>query len=162
MAGAVSVDEFLIRMQNVMERVPYIMLDSLEANAISAKDIIQARIQEQGKNDSGIAFEAYTADYLAYKEAQGKYKGFVDFTLSTDLWSSINIVETGFTDTLIVVRVTAVDEPNKKKLEGLMYGDPKRNIKGRGKFLTLSETEMELVSSAVADTFIEGVQNLLK
>lgn len=162
MAEPIPLEDFLFKMDGLLERAPYIMLDALDANAMSAKDIIQARIQDTGINDSGVAFEAYTADYEAYKTAQGKYKGLVDFTFSTDMWSSIGIVESGFSDTLIVVRVTAVDEANKKKLEGLMYGDPKRNIKGRGNFLTMAENEAELVGGAIADEFIKGVQNFFQ
>lgn len=159
MAEPIPLEDFLLKMEGVLEKLPNMMLDALDANALSARDLIQARIQDTGIGDDGVAFEAYTADYLAYKEAQGKYKGFVDFTLSSDLWSSINIVESGFSDTLIVVRVTAVDDANKKKLEGLMYGDPKRNIKGRGNFLTLAENEVELVTKAVTDQFVQSVQN---
>lgn len=51
--------------------------------------MIQDRIQTKGTGADGIAFKDYTEEYKKRKSKEGKFKGIVDYTLTTRMWSDI-------------------------------------------------------------------------
>ena len=153
MPNPVNLDELQDRLTQIYSRLPDLLLDAMDANALSAKAIIQDRIQSTGMNSSGVAFEEYTADYLAFKKAEGKYKGLVDFTFSTNMWSSIGIIEQTIAEDQVLVRVGGIDQDIKNQMNKLG--------KKRGNFMQLNEEEAGQIGNAIGEGFIEEVINLL-
>ncbi len=146
-----------------MAQLPDLMLNNLTISALDSKALIQRRIQEFGTNEKGVPFaqvKPYTKKYLFKKIEAGKYRGKVDFTFSTDMWSSIGIVESVVRTDRVVTRIGGLDETNREKMKGLAYGTGK-TPKGRGEFLALSEEEITLISDGIQERWAEDTKNLL-
>lgn len=127
----------------------------LETVANDGQDGVIQRITETGKDAKGASFKPYTDRYLDYKSGVttkksakgkagqrekakaatptrvvGKYKGFVDFTLTTRMLTNIGIVENA--DQRVVVGGRSAE--TKKKMEG--------NDKHRPGWFSLSKQEV--------------------
>lgn len=81
---------------------------------------------------------------------RGRYKGYVDFSLTNRMLNNIGIVEESETKTTVKIKVAPKSDEEKKKFE--------RNVKLRGEILKLSKEEQAAVSSA----FYQGVEVKLK
>lgn len=81
---------------------------------------------------------------------RGRYKGYVDFSLTNRMLNNIGIIEESETKTTVKIKVAPKADEEKKKFEG--------NIKRRGEILRMSKEELLSVSSA----FYTGVENKLK
>lgn len=146
-----------------MAQLPDLMLQNVTIAAFDSKAMIQRRIQELGINEKGIPFsqvKPYTFKYLVRKIEAQKYRGKVDFTFSTDMWSSIGIVESVVRADRVVSRVGGLDEFNREKMKGLAYGTGK-NPKGRGEFMALSEEEILFIGESIQERWAEDTKNLL-
>jgi len=71
--------------------------------ATTAMNIIKQRVQETGTNAQGGKFRAYSEWYKAYKQAQGKYKGFTDFSFTTRMWTNIQLIKSLSSDNTAVI-----------------------------------------------------------
>lgn len=159
-----KLEVFLNHIDAAMAQLPDLMLQNLLIAGMDAKALIQQRIQELGINEHGTPFsqvKPYTKAYLFKKIEAGKYRGKVDFTYSTDMWSSIGIVEQAFRGDRVLVRVGGVDDTNRQKMKGLAYGTGK-NPKGRGEFMALSEEEKEFIISSIEERWAEDTKNALR
>ena len=133
----------------------------LETVAETGKAMVIQRVSETGKDASGASFEPYTRAYelkkrgavsTAKKEGKkkraerrakaatpeapvGRYRGFVDFTLTGRMLSNIGLVEQKDAGNRVVVRVGGRSEETKKKMEG--------NDKHRPGWFSLSKQEVE-------------------
>lgn len=81
---------------------------------------------------------------------RGKYKGYVDFSLTNRMLNNIGIVEEKETKTTVRIKVAPRSENEKVKFEA--------NIKRRGSILKLSKEEL----SAVSNSFYKSVETKLK
>lgn len=81
---------------------------------------------------------------------RGRYKGYVDFSLTNRMLNNIGIVEEKETKSTVRIKIAPKAEEEKKKFEG--------NVKRRGEILRLSKEEQTAVSSA----FYQSVEVKLK
>jgi hypothetical protein len=81
---------------------------------------------------------------------RGKYKGYVDFSLTNRMLNNIGIIEKDVNKTKVKVDIAPRSEQEKVKLI--------RNIELRGEILRLSEKEFK----AVGDSFYKRVETKLK
>lgn len=133
----------------------------LETVAESGKALVIQRVSETGKDAKGAKFKPYTRPYELRKRAAtgnvkkegkkkraarrsaeasaekpvGRYRGFVDFTLTGRMLSNIGLVEQKDAGNRVVVRVGGRSEETKKKMEG--------NDKHRPGWFSLSKQEVE-------------------
>lgn len=156
-----ELSEFLNKMESAYQELPQLMLNNMDVAALDSKALIQQRIQEQGVDADGKEFRDYTKKYKKKKEKAGKYRGVVDFTYTTDMWSSISIIESKILPDQVKVRIGGVDEPNRLKMQGLAFGQPERGIKGRGYFLELANDELDLVREGVGERFTDDIKRLI-
>lgn len=155
---------FLNKLDGAMAQLPDLMLNNLTIAAGDSKALIQRRIQELGTNEKGVPFsqvKPYSRKYLFKKIDAGKYRGKVDLTFSTDMWSSVGIVESVVRADRVVTRIGGLDETNKLKMQGLAYGREGTNYKGRGEFLALSEEEIKFIGESIQERWAEDTKNLL-
>lgn len=166
-----EITEFIDRVGVAVERLPNMLLLSYIQVAKDAKAIVQERVQETGMNANHVAFASirpYTAKYLADKQHTtvsgkgsvkkkknikykvtkkglliGRYRGFVDFTLSGAMWNSIDVlVEQAVVDRSgVKVTIDARSQENKNKLEGNVNGH--HGFPGRGEIIQLAEDELD-------------------
>lgn len=130
----------------------------LETVAETGKAMVIQRVSETGKDANGAAFKGYTPEYERYKRGAvgtaqkeskrkraerrskpatpdkpvGRYRGFVDFTLTGRMLSNIGLVEKGKK-----VVVGGRSEETKLKMEG--------NDKNRPGWFRLSKEEIDLL-----------------
>ena len=116
----------------------------VERAAQTGLAMVTQRVSETGKDASGASFEPYTRAYelkkrgavsTAKKEGKkkraerrvatasadkpvGRYKGFVDFTLTGRMLTNIGLVEQKDAGNRVVVRVGGRSDETKKKMEG--------------------------------------------
>lgn len=140
----------------------------LETVAETGKAMVIQRVSETGKDASGASFEPYTRAYelkkrgavsTAKKEGKkkraerrvatasadkpvGRYKGFVDFTLTGRMLTNIGLVEQKDQGNRVVVRVGGRNEETKLKMEG--------NNNYRPGWFTLSKQEVETLKEQSA------------
>lgn len=81
---------------------------------------------------------------------RGKYKGYVDFSLTNRMLNNVGIVEEKETKTTVKVKVAPRSESEKVKFDA--------NVKRRGSILKLSKEEF----SAVSGAFYKSVETKLK
>lgn len=134
--------------------------NEMETVAQDGHAMVQTRLTETGKDVEGRPFKKYTRRYEIYKRGAvgtarkesakrraarrtkvataekpvGRYKGFVDFQLTTRMWQNMGIVSIKTpNDNLVVVRTGGRTAETRAKLEG--------NNKHRPGFYRLNETE---------------------
>jgi hypothetical protein len=76
--------------------------------ANTALSMIHTRVTETGMNSKGGRYRDYSEWYKKYKQAKGKYSGFVDFSFTTRMWTNIQIIKERCTETMAVI--TAKDK----------------------------------------------------
>ena len=66
---------------------PVNMVKVMAQIANNAMVMIKQSVQEKGLNPAGSKYPAYSKGYQKRKQKEGKYRGFVDFTLTgQDVW----------------------------------------------------------------------------
>lgn len=116
----------------------------METVALTGTAMVVQRVSETGKDVTGGAFKPYTKEYEAFKRGAvstakkegakkkaarktatatadkpvGRFKGFVDFTLSGQMLSSVGLIETTENDGVVKVIVGGRDEETRGKMQG--------------------------------------------
>jgi hypothetical protein len=103
--------------------------------ASDAISMIKQRVQESGTNPEGAKYSPYSKSYEAKKRKEGKYKGFVDFSLTNRMWSNIKITSPKDELDMGIAVIKATTSFEKDKL--------KWNTEKRGDILAVSDTEVE-------------------
>lgn len=121
------------------------VMAQVASNAIAS---IKQRIQEKGLNAEGTKYPAYSKGYLKRKTKEGKYKGFVDFTLSSRMWGNIKLVsDKGELDKgTAVIKGTTQFEQDKLNW----------NTEKKGEILALSKKEI----TSLVKTYETGIMNI--
>lgn len=108
--------------------------------ALDQTALIKLRIQTRGEQADGTAFEPYTTGYAKTRQGAGFQVGFVDFTRSGSLFSSIRPVIVSSNIFSATVEIGAQDPAQAAKLAGLE--------KKRPGILEPSEEEIKAVRAA--------------
>lgn len=134
--------------------------------AQAGKAMVETRITETGTDAGGSPFKPYTRAYelrkrgavgtakkegkkkrAARREAEasadkpvGRYRGFVDFQLSGQMWNSIGVIDQSESGNRVKVRVGGVDDETRLKMQG--------NDEHRPGWLRLSEDEVRSLAAA--------------
>lgn len=179
---AQSLDELIAQFDTAIQEVPKLVLKHTEQGALGALALVDLRITEKGINANGAAFEPYTKEYRQRKAgggkltqarieanraagrkatAKGRYRGFVDFTLSGQMLASTT---TGFeriapTERSVsggTARITfdGRDELTRKKLRG--------NDTHRPDFLQPSKEEVKMVNKAANEGMARDLQAIFQ
>lgn len=136
----------------------------VERTAQTGLAMVTQRVSETGKDANGASFKPYTREYELRKRAAtgnvkkegkkkraarrsaqasaekpvGRYRGFVDFTFTGQMLSSIGLDEAKSEGRRIVVRVNGRDTETQLKMEG--------NDKHRPGWLRLSKEEVNILA----------------
>lgn len=102
--------------------------------------LVKLRIQTSGENFREAQFPPYTRQYANRRAKAGYQVGYVDFTVSGDLWRNVRPEVIANTDTITEVEVTARDSGNQNKLRGA--------VEKRGNILLPSQREIALAGEA--------------
>jgi flagellar hook assembly protein FlgD len=152
-----SIEEAVDRLKRLENTLPDLVQRNVEIAAFEAITAIGQRARYKGEDAKGAKFDDYTDAYKIYKahlgtkqkpkkdengkrlkrqvptSPQGRYKGYVDFDLSGDLWRNIAITERKDENGKVKMVIGAKTEANQKKLEG--------NLKYRSPLMQTSVTE---------------------
>lgn len=114
-------------------------------NAIA---MIKQRVQEKGLNPQGSKYPDYSTAYKKRKQKEGKYKGFVDFSLTNRMWSSVKLVSPANELESGVAVVKATTSFEKDKLSW--------NTEKKGDILALSDEE----TKRLTEHYEQGILNI--
>lgn len=122
--------------------------------ASDAIALIKQRVQERGLNPKGSPYPAYSKSYLEKKKKAGKYRGFVDFTLTGRTLG--NVKSTGSLDV-----VSSKDELNSgiaviKPTTQFEQDKLNWNTEKKGDILALSEQE----KIRLTDLYEQGILDI--
>ncbi|HNR55528.1 MAG TPA: hypothetical protein PKJ19_10185 [Flavobacteriales bacterium] len=142
-----NLDEIIEAFDRMLAAADGLILKNTERAALDALALVDVRITERGVNATGGAFEDYTPSYKKKKQAVGRYRGHVDFTLSGQMLAStttgferIGPTEKSVRAGRAKVSFDGRDEVTRKKLKG--------NEAKRPGFLQPSREEVEMVQRA--------------
>jgi hypothetical protein len=139
-----TLDALIARLTLLEKEVQAEVVREMERVAIDGIAIVTQRVSETGKDADGRAFKPYTKRYELYKRGAiggiknesakkraarkttaatadkpvGRYTGFVNFTLSGQMLSSIGITDRRNSNGRSVVVVAGRDEETRGKMEG--------------------------------------------
>lgn len=130
------------------------LIDGMTALGLNSKAAIQSRIQEQGVNDKGAVFDPYSDAYLKRKTNAGRYRGFVDFTLSGDMWKGTTVIDSKVEGTKTIVTVGGNSQETKNKLTW--------NSESRGNLLNLSDKEQQNILEDLEVLGLEIINKYMK
>lgn len=117
----------------------------IASNAIA---LIKDRVQEKGLNPQGAKYPDYSKRYKDFKQKEGKYRGFVDFTFSGRMFNNIKIMspKNELDQGIAVIKATTPEESEKLS----------KNTKSRGDILALSDSEVEKLTKQ----YEQGILNI--
>ena len=117
--------------------------------ANTALTLIKRRVQESGLNPEGTSYPDYTKEYKEFKRKAGKYKGFVDFSFTTRMWSNIKLISRQAELNMGEAVIKATTTQDQEKLN--------KNTARKGVILDVSKEErdllQELYDKELADLF---------
>lgn len=152
----------------------------VERTAQTGLAMVTQRVSETGKDAKGASFKPYTREYELRKRAAtgnvkkegkkkraarrsapasaekpvGRYRGFVDFTFTGQMLSSIGLEEAQADAKHIVVRVNGRDQETQLKMDG--------NDKHRPGWFRLSKEEVDILAQQSGERlgrYINGFLN---
>lgn len=136
-----SAEEAAESLTNLAELIAVNIPDFTQESAITAKALIQERIQEGGQNSELASFPAYSPGYKKYKaKKQGnEAAAFRNLTLSGDMWRKTNIKSAGLNglNYEVVIGGTTQDAQDKINFNAEQIGD----------FLSVSEKEEQVLKN---------------
>ena len=133
-----TIDEYSSRINGVITDLEGgIFSTIMVALANDAIAMIKSRVVNTGKNAKGEPFKPYSKGYLNYKKSLGRYRGFVDFSLTTRMWSSIKLFSSPDQLQKGIAKITATTTAEQEKLE--------ENTALRGAIIELSDNELQML-----------------
>lgn len=137
-----------------------IVEEEMEVIALAAQLTITQRITETGKDSEGNPFEGYTEAYQRRKEnppasagAKNRYRGFVDFQFSGQMFNSIGIVERRDEGGQFVVTLAGRDAHTQDKMDG--------NNTKRTNWFSLQKSEIKILVAESKERITEKFQQLI-
>ena len=149
-----SLDGLLSRLSQLRTETEQAVREEVETVALAAKATIELRIVYSGKDAEGNPFKPYTERYRKKKEDAKRFRGFVDFTFTGQLWSSIGIIEQKQDGNDWVVSLSGRDETSRAIMEGL-DGDRKR-------WFTLSQDEIKVLTDEAGERMVERLRVIVE
>lgn len=104
--------------------------------ALTAKALIQERIQETGHDANEVQLTPYSEEYKKVRQRISRQTGFVDLTITGDMWRKTGIKSTGQSSKGYEVIIGGLDSLTEKKIEGNSFGPS-----FRGDILRVSKKE---------------------
>jgi ABC-type uncharacterized transport system ATPase subunit len=124
--------------------------DLMVTIANDAIAMIKQRVQETGVNARGGKYKEYTERTKEIRKSKGRQTGFVDFTFTGRMWSSVAVV----LDKQQLQEGVAVIRPkNEEESEKML-----KNMKMRGRILDLNEKEI----SFLAENYDKGILQIFR
>ena len=117
--------------------LPDVMLEA----SITAKSIVQDRIQETGKDAESVAFRDYAESTKKIRNKKGRQTIFVDLTDTGRMWSNIGVVNVQGSKNISIVSVGGKNEFTKQKLRD--------NTERFGRIMDLSIMEQQDISQVI-------------
>jgi hypothetical protein len=159
-----NLDALLVRLDGLVVALNKELRKEVETVAQDGLVLLTQRVSETGNDSNGAKFKPYTPEYENYKrfavgtakkegakkkalrktapatpdKPVGRYRGFVDFTLSGQMLSSIGLQETQQEGSRVRVVVAGRDVETRLKMEG--------NDKNRPGWFRLSQAEQETLA----------------
>jgi hypothetical protein len=149
----VDIDKLIPRINDELQSLPELILDSLEVRAHDAISSIQSRIQETGLDDEGHEFSPYSDEWLNRKEKEGKYKGFVDLTYKDRMLNSIDVIDSSVEPGRATVTIQSKNSEDQIKID---YNSIRRP------FLKMSGEEIKKAEDNLLKDVEEIVQNFFR
>ncbi len=105
--------------------------DMAQEAALTAKALIQERIQETGEDYNETQLTPYSEDYKKARNKKGFETAFTNLTFTGQMWRATRIISSGQEGNGYAVRVGGSDTPSKDKLgwNSEHYGDILRTSK---------------------------------
>lgn len=109
--------------------------DVMQESALTAKALIQERIQETGQDALGVELTPYSESYRKVRQKKGYETAFKNLTFTGEMWRKTLITSEEQEGNKYVVTIGGTDQLTKDKLDGHSddYGD----------ILRLAKTEEE-------------------
>lgn len=124
--------------------------DMAQGAALTAKALIQERIQESGQDAIGAELTPYSESYRKLRNKKGYETAFTNVTFTGQMWRATNISSTTFEGSKYVVEIGGTDTPSKDKLNW--------NSERYGDLLRLSKNEENKLQTKIDDTLIDLVK----
>lgn len=106
-----------INIQALINDIPVIVSDILLSLGNDAKALIQQRVQENGKDSKGGSTPKYSPGYEKYRQRRGRQVGFMDLTLSGEMWRSIGVTEKKQDGKNSIITVAGRDQLTQTKID---------------------------------------------
>lgn len=135
-----NLEEFIGKMKNLSKDLEENFGDAILEGSITAKSLVQNRIQERGISSNNVPFGEYAESTKKIRKKEGKQIIFVDLTDSGEMWKRIGVVNEKKSKNFVAIKIGAKDEFTRKKLED--------NTERFGPIMDLSITEeMDIVDT---------------
>jgi hypothetical protein len=175
-----NLDQLTAKLDGMVNTIREEFVREMERIAMDGTAIVTQRVSETGKDANGAPFKPYTKRYELYKRGAvgtakkegaakraarrtapasaekpvGRYRGFVDFTLSGQMLSSIGIVDTRADGNRVAIKVAGRDEETRGKMEG--------NDTHRPGWFLLSADETQRLAARSQVRMAKWAENYLK
>lgn len=124
--------EYIAKLKAAKSGLADFQQETARTMGLNAKEMIQTRRQERGENANGESAD-YAASYKAYKQRLGKYRGFIDLTLTGRMWASVGIIEEAATQDGYTIKLGPTGSDNIQKMRD--------NVERYGPIMELNTTE---------------------
>lgn len=113
--------------KSIAEETP----DMVQESALTAKALIQERIQELGEDSNEVSLNPYSESYKKIRQKRGFEVGHVNLTFTGQMWRGTRIISEGATSNGYEVIIGGSDPDSKNKLgfNSEHYGDVLRLAK---------------------------------
>ena len=115
--------------------------------ATSANTLLQNRIINTGYNAYNRQFDPYSKQYAKFREKKGRQIGFVDFSFSGRMWSSVQVVSSEGEHAKGMARISTLSDEQMQKLSG--------NTERKGTILDLNEKERSEIAALMSKRLTE-------
>lgn len=86
-------NQFDQNLEALINDLPIVISDNIFILAQDAKALIQQRVQEKGLNALGGKTPDYSPSYKKQREKKGRQVGFMDLTMTGDMWQSTGVTD---------------------------------------------------------------------
>ena len=145
-------DEAAIRLNELAKLIAENTPDMTQTAALTAKALIQERIQELGEDANEVALTPYSDEYVNVRNKKGYETTFTNLTFTGQMWRSTGIVNEGATAKGYTVEIGGGDATAKNKVQwnSERYGDILRVSKKE-------ETQLQVQINEQLNDFIKQV-----
>lgn len=175
-----KIQELIRKLERVEAELPTIVLNEISQTALDAKDMLQQRLQETGKDSKGNSFRPYTEEYERFKQGKterrqptdrfggiarqikpkklksypNKDVGYVNFTYEDRMLNNVGVLDKQTERDKVKVVVGPRAEENRDKMAG--------NIKQRGDIMALSSKEISELAGNLKKRFPARIKKALQ